>query len=83
MEKNLKPNENLSLRQFIKETENVSECDVIQVSDDDLEDLPRDNVPVKAKVMSCTAAVLIGRFFGLKNIISLPRAKAIFALGQN
>ena len=58
VEKNLKPNENLSLRQFIKETENVSECDVIQVSDDDLEDLPRDNVPVKAKVMSCTGAFL-------------------------
>ena len=31
VENNLLPDENLSLDQFIRETENVSECDVLQV----------------------------------------------------
>ena len=51
VEKPLKPFENLSLHQFIKETENVSECDVIQITDDEQEDLPKDNVKVVTKVL--------------------------------
>ena len=61
VEKNLKPNENLSLTQFIKETENVSECDVLEVTEDEVEDLPADNVRVKTKVHS--GGVVVARPF--------------------
>jgi len=50
VERNLQPNEYLSLNQFIKETENVSECDLLHTSDDDYDDLPTDQAKVQRKV---------------------------------
>jgi hypothetical protein len=50
VEKNLQPNEYLSLNQFIKETENVSECDLLQSTDDDFDELPSDKKKKHKKV---------------------------------